>query len=342
MSPKAKSFSGEWKTIPLWIHKGSGTLPALNGQVERRTYSYNTSAVVPFNYLDFGTIPLQTYQHITSNQTLSGVSTGSVVLVDPGVTATVDPQYQVALPLGTPQNTIEYSPITIGKTTNEDWGFINITGTKYPFGVTRLKSETLINFVPNYVTQGDIYITGDARARTNPIWFSFIQIEVSGAAITNFSLLHPGSGNLFSIGGGETVRSRSYVGSGTLFNFVSSEEKIATDYIGGGGIKFSGDTRVSFAPNWFGEGTVKVDGTPTKLLRTFAQNEVGNLFTMSGDGYHERRTYDYNDSSIVFFDYENFGFIPSTASIQSITSSQILSGEYQQIQLSESRTVSLR
>ena len=305
---------------------GSGTLPALNGQVERRTYSYNTSAVVPFNYLDFGTIPLQTYQHITSNQTLSGVSTGSVVLVDPGVTATVDPQYQVALPLGTPQNTIEYSPITIGKTTNEDWGFINITGTKYPFGVTRLKSETLINFVPNYVTQGDIYITGDARARTNPIWFSFIQIEVSGAAITNFSLLHPGSGNLFSIGGGETVRSRSYVGSGTLFNFVSSEEKIATDYIGGGGIKFSGDTRVSFAPNWFGEGTVKVDGTPTKLLRTFAQNEVGNLFTMSGDGYHERRTYDYNDSSIVFFDYENFGFIPSTASIQSITSSQILSG----------------
>ena len=97
---------------------------------------------------------------------------GSVVLVDPGVTATVDPQYQVALPLGTPQNTIEYSPITIGKTTNEDWGFINITGTKYPFGVTRLKSETLINFVPNYVTQGDIYITGDARARTNPIWFS--------------------------------------------------------------------------------------------------------------------------------------------------------------------------
>ena len=155
---------------------------------------------------------------------------------------------------------------------------------------------------------------------------AFIQIEVSGAAITNFSLLHPGSGNLFSIGGGETVRSRSYVGSGTLFNFVSSEEKIATDYIGGGGIKFSGDTRVSFAPNWFGEGTVKVDGTPTKLLRTFTQNEVGNLFTMSGDGYHERRTYDYNDSSIVFFDYENFGFIPSTASIQSITSSQILSG----------------
>ena len=99
--------------------QGSGTLPALNGQVERRTYSYNTSAVVPFNYLDFGTIPLQTYQHITSNQTLSGVSTEPVVLVDPGVTATVDPQYQVAQPLGTPQNTIEYSPITIGKTTNE-------------------------------------------------------------------------------------------------------------------------------------------------------------------------------------------------------------------------------
>ena len=165
-----------------------------------------------------------------------------------------------------------------------------------------------------------------ARARTNPIWFGYIQIEVGSAAITNFSLLHPGSGNLFSIGGGETVRSRSYVGSGTLFNFVSSEEKIATDYIGSGGIKFIGDTRVSFAPNWFGEGTVKVDGTPTKLLRTFAQNEVGNLFAMSGEGYHERRTYDYNDSSIVFFDYENFGFIPSTASVQSITSSQILSG----------------
>ena len=66
---------------------GSGTLPALNGQVERRTYSYNTSAVVPFDYLDFGTIPLQTYQHITSDQTLSGISTDPVVLVDPGVTA---------------------------------------------------------------------------------------------------------------------------------------------------------------------------------------------------------------------------------------------------------------
>lgn len=306
--------------------QGSGTLPALNGQVERRTYSYNTSAVVPFDYLDFGTIPLQTYQHITSDQTLSGISTDPVVLIDPGVTATVDPQYQVALPIGTPQNTLEYAPVSIGKTTNEDWGYINITGTLYPFGVTRLKSETLINFVPNYVTEGVIHLTGDARARTNPIWFGYVQIEVGSAAITNFSLLHPGSGNLFSIGGGETVRSRSYVGSGTLFNFVSSEERVATDYIGSGGIKFGGDTLVSFAPNWFGEGTVKVDGTPSSILRTYAQNEVSNLFVFSGDAYHERRTYSYNDSSIVFFDYENFGFLPSTATIGEITSSSVLSG----------------
>ena len=308
-------------------YEASGTLPALNSKDERRTYSYNTSSVVPFGYLDFGTVPLQTYQHITSNQTLSGVSSESIVLVDPGVTASVSPQYQVALPIGTPQNTIEYAPISIGKTTSEDWGFINVTGTKFPFGVSRLKSETLINFVPNYVVQGDISVFGVAIAKTNPIWKGFIINKVSGVAITNFSLLHPGSGNLFSIGGGEETRAYAYAGSGDLFNFVSTEERVATDYVGSGGIEFSNAAHVSFAPNWISEGVIDVTGAVSDIKRTFAQDEVGNLFVFSGDAYHERRTYDYNDSSISFFRYENFGFIPSSASVQTISGPQTISGE---------------
>ena len=308
-------------------YEASGTLPALNSKDERRTYSYNTSSVVPFGYLDFGTVPLQTYQHITSNQTLSGVSSESIVLVDPGVTASVSPQYQVALPIGTPQNTIEYAPISIGKTTSEDWGFINVTGTKFPFGVSRLKSETLINFVPNYVVQGDISVFGVAIAKTNPIWKGFIINKISGAAITNFSLLHPGSGNLFSIGGGEETRAYAYAGSGDLFNFVSTEERVATDYVGSGGIEFSNAANVSFAPNWISEGVIDVTGAVSDIKRTFAQDEVGNLFVFTGDAYHERRTYDYNDSSISFFRYENFGFIPSSASVQTISGPQTISGE---------------
>ena len=308
-------------------YEASGTLPALNSKDERRTYSYNTSSVVPFRYLDFGTVPLQTYQHITSNQTLSGVSSESIVLVDPGVTASVSPQYQVALPVGTPQNTIEYAPVSIGKTTSEDWGFINVTGTKFPFGVSRLKSETLINFIPNYVVQGDISVFGVAIAKTNPIWKGFIINKVSGVAITNFSLLHPGSGNLFSIGGGEETRAYAYAGSGDLFNFVSTEERVATDYVGSGSIKFSNAAHVSFAPNWISEGVIDVTGAASDIKRTFAQDEVGNLFVFTGDAYHERRTYDYNDSSISFFRYENFGFIPSSASVQTISGPQTISGE---------------
>lgn len=308
-------------------YNGSGRLSTVDTKVERRTYSYNLSSIVYFDYLDFGTIPLQTIENIQTNQTLSGSSTGSTLAIDVGVTASVAPTYQVSLPNGTPDNQIEYIPISLGRSAGEDWGFININQTLYPMGLARLKSETKISFAPNWIGSGDLYVSGIGVGKTNPIWSGSGVIKISGFTIPNFSLSHYGSGNLFHIGGGDSAKTNTYVGSGILFNFVSSEEKISRDYEATGKLGIlQSDTLINFVPNWTSYVSIEISGEVSNIKRLFSQDELVNLFVLSGQGYHERRTYDYNDSSIVFFEYEDFGFIAGVGSVFNVNTSQSLSG----------------
>lgn len=308
--------------------EGSGTLPNINSEDNRRTYAYNSSAVVPFEYEDYGTIPIQSYQVITTNQVLSGISTGSVVQVNPTITATVDPGgFKVAPHSGTYTTAIEHAPVSVGKTTNLDWGYLSITGTLFPYGIGQLKGTAKQNYVPNWIGRGEIKVQGEGRGRTKPRWNGFVRSMVRGVLTERITANEIGSGVLFNFSRADEAFVFSYEGTGNLYKIGGGEERVTTDYVGTGGIApLQSNVKVNFVPNWRGSGTIPVTGEVTNVKRTFGEQPFGVIPVFTGDAYHERVTWDYNDSSIVPFGYTDFGPLPGTATIEEITTNTILSG----------------
>jgi len=308
--------------------EGSGTLPNISSEDNRRTYAYNNSAVVEFEYEDYGTIPIQSYQIITTNQVLSGVSTGSVVQVNPTITATVDPSgYQIAPHSGTFTNSIEHAPVSVGKTTNLDWGLLSITGTLYPYGVGQLKGTAKQNYVPNWNGSGDIKVFGKGRGRTKPRWNGFVRSLVSGTLTEKITTREIGSGVLFNFSRADEAFTFTYEGTGNLYKIGGGEERVTTDYIATGTLApLQSNVKVNFIPNWRGSGLVDVTGAVSDVKRTYGEQPFGVIPVFTGDAYAERVTWDYNDSSILPFGYTDFGPLPGTATVEEITTNTILSG----------------
>jgi len=308
--------------------EGTGTLPNINSEDNRRAYSYNNSSVVPFDYEDYGTIPVQSYQVISTNQVLTGISTGSVVQVNPTITATVDPSgYQIAPHSGTFTNSIEHAPISIGKTTNTDWGLLSITGTLYPFGLGQLKGTAKQNYVPNWIGRGDIKVFGKGRGRTKPRWNGFVRSMVRGVLAERITASEIGSGVLFNFSRADEAFVFSYEGTGNLYKIGGGEERVTTDYLATGALApLQSNVKVNFVPNWRGSGTIPVTGAVSDVKRTYGEQPFGVIPVFTGDAYAERVTWDYNDSSIVPFGYTDFGPLPGTATIEEITTNTILSG----------------
>ena len=322
-------ISGEVSDIKRTFgFEGSGTLPNINSEDNSRTYAYNSSAVVEFEYEDYGTIPIQSYQVISTNQVLSGVSTGSVVQINPTITATVDPSgYQVAPHSGTYTNSIEHAPVSIGKTTNLDWGLLSITGTLFPYGIGQLKGTAKQNFVPNWIGTGEVKVQGSGRGRTKPKWIGFVRNLVTGTLAESTSISEIGSGVLFNFSRADEAFTFTYEGSGNLYKIGGGEESVTTDYVATGTLApLQSNVKVNFVPNWRGFGVLDVTGEVTNIKRTFGEQPFGTIPVFTGDAYAERVTWDYNDTSIVPFGYEDFGPLPGTATVEEISTTTILSG----------------
>ena len=322
-------ISGEVSDIKRTFgFEGSGTLPNINSEDNSRTYAYNSSAVVEFEYEDYGTIPIQSYQVISTNQVLSGISTGSVVQINPTITATVDPSgYQIAPHSGTYTTSIEHAPVSIGKTTNLDWGLLSITGTLFPYGIGELKGTAKQNFVPNWIGTGEVKVQGSGRGRTKPKWIGFVRNLVTGTLAESTSISEIGSGVLFNFSRADEAFTFTYEGSGNLYKIGGGEESVTTDYVATGTLApLQSNVKVNFVPNWRGFGVLDVTGEVTNIKRTFGEQPFGTIPVFTGDAYAERVTWDYNDTSIVPFGYEDFGPLPGTATVEEISTTTILSG----------------
>ena len=290
---------------------GSGTLFGLSSLDEAVTWDYNNSSIDYFTYEDFGSVAESPIDSITiqsvANQTIESLKDERILdLVNPGSGSGSFLDFGKILTDGS------QAPSTVGL----DWGEILTNQTDYPFGLFPIIGEADIKFTPNFVGSGGLFAFVSGRGRTKPRWIAYVQIGISGAAKTNFSLLHIGSGSLFNLNNADDSRAYAYDGSGALYAFSGAAEAFGANPPEDTAIlPLQGAAGVAFAPNWIAEGTVKTEGTAVER-QTDSWNGSGTLFNFETGG--ERITYHYSSESNVLFTPLDYGSVASTP-INSIT-----------------------
>ena len=290
---------------------GSGTLFGLSSLDEAVTWDYNNSSIDYFNYEDFGSVAESPIDSITiqsvANQTIESLKDERILdLVNPGSGSGSFLDFGKILTDGS------QAPSTVGL----DWGEILTNQTDYPFGLFPIFGEADIKFTPNFVGSGGLFAFVSGIGRTKPRWIAYVQIGISGAAKTNFSLLHIGSGSLFNLNNADDSRAYAYDGSGALYAFSGAAEAFGANPPEDTAIlPLQGAAGVAFAPNWISEGTVKTEGTAVER-QTDSWNGSGTLFNFETGG--ERITYHYSSESNVLFTPLDYGSVASTP-IDSIT-----------------------
>ena len=124
--------------------------------------------------------------------------------------------------------------MSVGKTTNLDWGLLSITGTLFPYGIGELKGTAKQNFVPNWIGTGDVKVQGSGRGRTKPKWIGFVRNLVTGTLAERISVSEIGSGVLFNFSRADEAFTFTYEGSGNLYKIGGGEESVTTDYVATG------------------------------------------------------------------------------------------------------------
>ena len=290
---------------------GSGTLFGLSSLDEAVTWDYNNSSIDYFTYEDFGSVAESPIDSITiqsvANQTIESLKDERILdLVNPGSGSGSFLDFGKILTDGS------QFPSTVGL----DWGEILTNQTDYPFGLFPIFGEADIKFTPNFVGSGGLFAFVSGIGRTKPRWIAYVQIGVSGAAKTNFSLLHIGSGSLFNLNNADDSRAYAYDGSGALYAFSGAAEAFGANPPEDTAIlPLQGAAGVAFAPNWIAEGTVNTEGTAVER-QTDSWNGSGTLFNFETGG--ERITYHYSSESNVLFTPLDYGSVASTP-IDSIT-----------------------
>ena len=290
---------------------GSGTLFGLSSLDEAVTWDYNNSSIDYFTYEDFGSVAESPIDSITiqsvANQTIESLKDERILdLVNPGSGSGSFLDFGKILTDGS------QFPSTVGL----DWGEILTNQTDYPFGLFPIFGEADIKFTPNFVGSGGLFAFVSGIGRTKPRWIAYVQIGISGAAKTNFSLLHIGSGSLFNLNNADDSRAYAYDGSGALYAFSGAAEAFGANPPEDTAIlPLQGAAGVAFAPNWIAEGTVSTEGTAVER-QTDSWNGSGTLFNFETGG--EKITYHYSSESNVLFTPLDYGSVASTP-IDSIT-----------------------
>ena len=246
---------------------GSGTLFELSSLDEAVTWDYNNSSIDYFTYEDFGSVAESPIDSITiqsvANQTIESLKDERILdLVNPGSGSGSFLDFGKILTDGS------QAPSTVGL----DWGEILTNQTDYPFGLFPIFGEADIKFTPNFVGSGGLFAFVSGIGRTKPRWIAYVQIGISGAAKTNFELLHIGSGSLFNLNNADDSRAYAYDGSGALYAFSGAAEAFGANPPEDTAIlPLQGAAGVAFAPNWIAEGTVKTEGTATERQDRFLE-----------------------------------------------------------------------
>ena len=290
---------------------GEGTLFGISSTEEKVVWDYNNSSIDYFTYENFGSVAESPIESITiqsiANETIQSRANERIIdLVVAGSTS------GAFLDFGTILTDGEQTPSTV----RLDWGHILTNQTDYPFGLFPISGTAKQVFTPNFVGSGGLFAFVNGRGRTKPRWIAFVNIGIFGASKTNFSLLHEGSGSLFSINNADDSRSYAYRGSGALYAFSGAAEAVGFNPPEDTAIlPLQGAANVAFAPNWIAEGTVKTEGTAVER-QTDHYKGSGTLFNF--ETAVEKITYHYSSTSNDIFQYRNYGSVADQP-IESIT-----------------------
>lgn len=290
---------------------GEGTLFGISSTEEKVVWDYNNSSIDYFIYENFGSVAESPIESITiqsiANETIQSRANERIIdLVVSGSTS------GAFLDFGTILTDGEQTPSTVGL----DWGHILTNQTDYPFGLFPISGTAKQVFTPNFVGSGTLFSFGNGRGRTKPRWIAYVNIGIFGASKTNFSLLHKGSGSLFSVNNAEDNRTYAYNGSGALYAFSGASEAFGANPPEDTAIlPLQGEARVAFSPNWIAEGTVKTEGAAVER-QTDHYKGSGTLFNF--ETVVEKITYHYSSTSNDIFQYRNYGSVADQP-IESIT-----------------------
>ena len=290
---------------------GEGTLFSVSSTEEAIVWDYNNSSIDYFTYENFGSVSEAPINSITiqsiANETIESRANERIIdLIVPGSSV------GSFLDFGTILTDGEQTPSTVGL----EWGEILTNQTDYPFGLFPIGGTAKQVFTPNFIGSGVLFAFGEGRGRTKPRWIAFVNIGISGVAKTNFSLLHKGSGNLFSFNSSEDSRAYVYSGSGALYAISGASESIGADYPDSTALlPLAGAARVSVRPNWNGSGVATLTGASVER-QTDHYKGSGTLFNFETAG--ESIAYHYSSTSNDIFEYRNYGSV-GEAPINSIT-----------------------
>jgi hypothetical protein len=304
---------------------GSGVLKLRSDKKERIAESYIPSDCNDFYEYNYGHID---FTGCTSSETvtgpLSGSSTVCEVKVELGTTSSISQQYQVLLGPNEPSTIVDLGQITTSASPQHDYGHIHVSSDECPFGLFRIDRNVgaADKFLPTWTSRGYIgKLTGEASVPLDVSVFGTGSARaLGGDAITNFSLLHPGDGQIrvqgtltninFTLGfhGSGFIPTLSGAAESTTFNPVEKQ------------ILFSpyGEARVAFKPNWIGEGVLF---TFNSVVEKSVYDYVGSGRLFGFNSKEEARVYVYNCESIVEFETPDYGFV------ERCLSSEIISGD---------------
>ena len=290
-------YAVERQTDHYWT---SGSLWSWAGGEEKRTYDYNAlSSHVIFDYKDYGLVSGSVIDSWVianhANETIQSLANDKIIDL---VYTTGSGQY------------LDYQNILIDgqdapETVTEDYEFIWQGQTRYAFGDLVIGGETVTNFSLRHIGSGVLFNISKAKVLFPRFYTGYATISVTGEAAPAVTYSESGSGSLFSIITGEEEITKDYVGSGGLFAMGGAAECVASippartvD------LKFTGVARTRFTPNWNSFGTLPVTGI---LTEKYGPHYTGKGVLWNINSVDERRVYDYNGSSIDFFDRRDYG-----------------------------------
>ena len=296
---------------------GSGSIITWNKLEEAITSSYNCSSIIPWVDLDYGLILDRNNTtcisdsgdkttDITASSGCVKVDSGTVLSIAPNNTYTIPSQQTVA------SITEDYGTITriAAATRDYDW-ILGTTTHGMPsciHGELDISGAAGIQFVPNWVGDGQIRITGVAKlplfaSHTTEGMFSHLR----GEAITNFSLLGAGDGLFNIVSDTLTNIGRKEIGEGILSTLSGAADSTTwnpeeTQML----FSFTG----AYSSLKFSHGTFTGDG----ILFNFSGGEERGTYSYTGSGsiltfnkLEEAITSSYNCSSIVEFGIFDYG-----------------------------------
>ena len=298
-------------------YTGSGSILTFNKLEEAITSSYNCSSIIPWIDLDYGLILDRNNTTCISDsgdKTTDITAASGCVKVDNGTVLSIAPTNTYTIPSQqtVPSITEDYGTITriAAATRDYDW-ILGTAAHGMPsciHGELDISGAAGIQFVPNWVGDGQIKITGVAKlplfaSHTTEGMFSHLR----GEAITNFSLLGQGDGLFNIVSDTLTNLGRKEIGEGILSTLSGAADSTTwnpeeTQML----FNFTG----AYSSLKFSHGTFTGDG----ILFNFSGGEERGTYSYTGSGsiltfnkLEEAITSSYNCSSIVEFGIFDYG-----------------------------------